>query len=158
MQEIGKTLLLVSAIAALSAWLLPVRNKKLRRAGELGIALFVLAALVNPITALSELRISLDGLRYPALELPGGEYGEETRKAMEKAVGEGVAKDIAARYGVREADVSVVATLSLADNELSVSSLAVTLSHTAAALDIPAVRAYLEKTYTPVCEVKTHVQ
>lgn len=153
MQEILTTLLLVSAISALATLLLPEKNKKMRRAGELAIALFVLAALVNPLTLLSELQFDPDDLRYPTADLPTGDYTSSTWEEMEKAVGEGIARDLAARYGVRAADVAVSPTLALSDNELTVKSLSVAVSRAAATLDLVAVRAYAEKTYSTTCEV-----
>ena len=154
MPEILKTLLFVSAISALATLLLPEKNKKMRRAGELAIALFVLATLVNPLALLSDLRFELDDLRYPAADLPTGDYTAATWEEMEKAVGEGIARDLAARYGVRASDVEATPTLALTDNELTVKSLSVTVSRAAATLDLVAVRAYAEKTYSTTCEVK----
>lgn len=158
MQELFKTLLLVSAICALSAFLLPEKNKKLRRSAEFAIALFVLAALANPLATLSELSISLDELQYPTLNLPTDHYTDAAWAEMEKAVGDGIARDLSLKYGVAEEDIAAAPTLELADNELTVKRLTLSLSHSAAALDLIAVRAYAEATYSTVCEVKTNAR
>ena len=158
MQEVFTTLLLVSAICALSAFLLPEKNKKLRRSAEFAIALFVLAALANPLATLSELKFSLDELRYPTLDLPTDHYTDATWGELEKAVGEGISRDLASRYGAREEDIDAAPTLELSDNELTVKHLTLTLSHSAAVLDLVAVREYAEATYSTVCEVKANAR
>ncbi|MBQ8173829.1 MAG: hypothetical protein IJ009_00330 [Clostridia bacterium] len=156
MQEFVKTLLLVSAICALATVLLPEKNKKLRRAGEFAIALFVLAAIANPIAALREWQFDLDSLHYPEADLPADDYTGDTWSELERAVGEGIARDLATRYGVREADISAAPTLTLENNELTISSLTLTFSGTAAALDLVAVRSYAQDTYSTACEVKAN--
>lgn len=156
MQEIAKSLLLVSAISALAALLLPEKNPKLRRAGELAIALFVLCALTSPLATLRDMKFDLDSLRYPTADLPTGDYTDATWAELERAVGEGIAQDLASRYGVRAEEIRAEPVLTLEDGELSVRSLTLSFFRTACALDLVAVREYAQKTYTENCEVHAY--
>ena len=73
---------------------------------------------------------------------------------MEAAVGEGIVKDLCARYDLSEDDVHARVTLLLSEKELTVSSLFLTFSGKARLADITRIRAYAQKTYTVNCEVR----
>ena len=153
MQEYVQSLLLTVAVASLASFLLPEKNERLSRALQLGISLFVLAVVCRPIGAIGELGDLLPPLDFDESVLTPDTSGETWRE-MESAVGEGIVKDLCARYDLSEDDVRASVTLLLADKELTVSSLLLTFSGKARLADITRIRAYAQKTYTVNCEVR----
>ena len=153
MQDYIQGLLLTVAVAALASLLLPEKNERLSRALRLGISLFVLAVLCRPLATIGELGDLLPSLDFEESALTPDTSGR-TWQEMEAAVGEGIAKDLCARYDLSEDDVHARVTLLLSEKELTVSSLFLTFSGKARLADITRIRAYAQKTYTVNCEVR----
>ncbi len=153
MQDYVQAILLTVAVASLASLLLPDKNERLSRAVQLGISLFVLAVVCRPLGAIGELGDLLPPLDFEESVLSPDTSGE-TWAQMEAVVGDGIVKDLCARYDLSEEDVRAEATLLLAEKELTVSSLLLTFSGKARLADITRIRAYAQKTYTVNCEVR----
>lgn len=153
MQDYVQAILLTVAVASLASLLLPEKNERLSRAMQLGISLFVLAVVCRPLAAIGELGDILPPLDLEESVLTPDTSGE-TWAQMETAVGEGIVKDLCARYDLSEEDVHATATLLLEGEELTVSSVILTFSGTARLADLARIRAYAQKNYTVNCEVR----
>lgn len=152
MQEYLYSLLLVAVIALLCELLLPTRSEGVRRAVSFGIALFSLLVLARPLAGLSDPSFSLQVLPPSFSEDFSGDFSE-TEAAMAKGVEEGIVQDIAAHFGLREGEIAAKVTLALTKDQLSIASLALTLSGSAYYADHIAIAEYAKKTYQITGEV-----
>ena len=153
--EYLRSVLLAAAVSVTAGLLLPEKNERLRRVLEFGISLLLLCVICRPLASLGELSAALDGLRLPSGTVTAEGIDPDTLAAMEGAVGEGIVQDLATRYGVSTACFSAVVRLAIAEGEMTVSSLTLTVRGAGRLLDLYAVRAYAEAAYQTNCEVIT---
>lgn len=153
MQEYLRSLLLVASVAVLAGLLLPENNERMKRLLEFGIALLVLTVICRPLANIGDLSAVLSGIRFPSGSETAGELDADTRTAMERAVGDGIESDLAARYGIPATCFSAKVQLSLGREELTISSLTLSVSGEGKLLDLRAVCDYAARAYQTNCEV-----
>ncbi len=155
MQDYVYSLLLVAVIGLLCELLMPTRSEGVRRAVSFGIALFSLLILARPLTGLSELSFQITEELPSFSERFEGSFAE-TEALMAEAVGEGIAEDLAAHFGLSAAEITAKVTLSLEGDDLCVSSLSLSLTGGAQYADHIAVAAYAKAAYQITGEVLIH--
>ena len=148
-----RSLLLAAGIALIAGLLLPEEKGPLRRITEFGISLFLLCILCRPLAAIDGLRWALDDLRLPDDLQYEAETDPTLLKEMGKAVEQGIAEDLAARYGVSAACFVPQVSLSFSDDELVIHSLGLRVKGAGRFLDLYAVREYAAHAYQTNCEV-----
>ncbi len=156
MQEYISATLALAAVSLLSLLLFPDGQEKTKKSFELALAILALAILARPLT---ELRLPSFGTgepEIPALEDMIEDAEAATLSEIEAAVARGIEADITTRFSLREDTLRAAVTLTLADGELTVSRLSLSLDATAAFVDPIKIRDYARKTYTENCEVTTN--
>lgn len=156
MQDYITSILALAALSFLCSLLFPTGEGKSKKTFEFVLALIFLTVLVRPLSLLSDFSPSLDGLGGVDIRDIIEEAEGETMTALEAAVGEGIAADIASRFSLPPAAVSAKATLTVTDGELIVTSLSLSFGAGTMHADHMAVRDYARKTYTQNCEVQIH--
>ena len=155
MHDYVYSLLLVAVIALLCELLMPTKSEGVHRAISFGIALFSLLVLARPLAGLSDLSFSFTDELPSFSERFEGAFSE-TEELMAEAVGDGIAEDLAAHFGICEGEIAACVTLSLAEDTLSVASLTLAFSGGARYADHMAIAAYAKECYQITGEVLIH--
>ena len=153
MQEYLRSLLLVASVAVLAGLLLPEKNERMKRLLEFGISLLVLTVICRPLADIGSFSAVLDGIRFPNDSYDTSTPDETTQAAMEQAVAAGIEADLATRYAIPATCFSARVRLSLVGEELTISSLTLTVRGEGKLLDLYAVRSYAARAYQTDCEV-----
>lgn len=156
MQDYTTAILALAAVSFLCSLLFPTGEGKNKKIFEFVLALISLTVLVRPLSSLSDFSFSFDGLVDTDIRDIISDAEGETMAALEEAVGEGIATDIASRFSLPPTAVSARATLAVTDGELTVRALSLSFGAGALHADHMAVRDYARKTYTQNCEVQIH--
>ena len=155
MQEYIRAILALGAVSLVCALLFPGGAQKNKSAFELALAIIALSILARPLATVREFSFSFEMPDMGGIgEIIEGAEGE-TMAAVAEAVGEGIAADITDRFSLPKESVRAEVTLSVADGEMTVDALVISLGRGAIHADHIAIRDYARRTYTQNCEVKT---
>ena len=155
MQQYISAALALAAVSLLSLLLFPSGEGKSKKSFELALSILALAILARPLAALRLPTLPSPEYRPPALDELLSDAEAATLAELERAVAEGVAADITAKFSLPTGALRAKVTLSLGDAELTITRLSLSLSPTAAFVDPITLRDYARRTYTENCEVTT---
>ncbi len=155
MNEYLMSVVLVGAVATLASLFLPEGDDRMRRLLEFGFALLILLVILRPLPGLLGEDFGFPDLFPPAEGSAEEDLPEETWSQMEAAVAEGIEKDIASRYNLPPSCIRADVELRREGDGLLISSLLLTFTGEGRLADLYAIRAYAEKNYQTVCEVKS---
>lgn len=152
MKEYLISLVSVSLVCAIAAYLIPDREEKLKGGVDLALALVVLFSAVCPLPVMLEMSRSL--LEPERSIFDAGvaeESGEWLNGATKAALAEAIRRDVMREFGLTDGvNVSVCASLG---SEIVIERVIVRLSKGAALADGLAIESYIESGCRAECEV-----
>ena len=150
------SVILVSAVTAIASVILPDGKGRLREQVDLVLALILLSVIIIPFGRADTFAQSIGDALSGIFESDNVYVEEEDGWLMskrEEAFEEAICREVADKFSLPSDGVSVDGTLVLAEGEIHVSSLTISLSGLAATSDNKAIKKYLSALCGVECEV-----